>query len=62
MYTKFYVIEWTGVDPWGNHYSDRKHFDAEECEQMHQFVFELNHREGIRTITKNTTEIYRFEG
>ena len=60
MYNKYYTVEWTGEDPWGGCYSDRKRFEADESEKMEQFIFYLSHKEGISKIWKNTLEEIAF--
>ena len=60
MYNKYYTVEWTGENPWGVCYSDRKRFEANESEKMEQFIFDLAHKEGISKIWKNTSEEIAF--
>lgn len=60
MYNKYYTVEWTGENPWGVCYSDRKRFEADESEKMEQFIFNLSHKEGISKIWKNTLEEIAF--
>ena len=38
MYNKYYTVEWTGENPWGVCYSDRKRFEADEKEKT--FTYE----------------------
>ena len=60
MYNKYYTVEWIGESPWGDCYSDRKRFEADEGEKMAQFIFDLTHKEGISKIWKNTFEEITF--
>ena len=55
MYSKHYTVEWT-IDLDDRCYSDRKRFEANEGAEMAQFIFDLAHKEGIASITKNTYE------
>ena len=56
MYNKYYSVEWTRENPYGDCYSSRKRFEAGEEEKMTQFIFDLAHKEGISKIWKNTFE------
>ena len=60
MYNKYYTVEWTGENPWGDCYSDRKRFEAGEEEKMAQFILDLVHKEGTSKIWKNTFEEIAF--
>jgi hypothetical protein len=60
MLKKWYIIEWNGTDPWGNDYSDRQTVYTEV--EAQQLIFHLAHKEGIRTIYKNTVEEIEFRG
>lgn len=60
MYKKYYTVEWSGENPWGVCYSDRKRFEADEGAEMAQFIFDLAHKEGIAKIWKNTFEEITF--
>ena len=56
MYNKYYTVEWSGENPWGDCYSDRRRFEADEEVQMEEFIFTLAHKEGISKIWKSTFE------
>jgi len=60
MYNKYYTVEWSGENPWGGYYSDRRRFEANEGAQMAEFIFNLTHKEGISKIWKNTFEEITF--
>ena len=59
MYKKHYTVEWV-VEVDDLRYSDRKRFEADEGEQMAEFIFNLAHKEGISKIWKNTFEEITF--
>lgn len=59
MYKKYYTVEWT-IDIDDRCYSDRKRFEADEREEMKQFILNLAHKEGISKIWKNTFEETTF--
>lgn len=51
----YYTVEWTiDID------SDRKRFEADEREEMKQFILDLANKEGISKIWKNTFEETTF--
>jgi hypothetical protein len=56
MYDKYYTVEWSGENPWGGYYSDRRRFEADEEAQMAEFIFSLTRKEGISKIWKSTFE------
>lgn len=55
----YYTVEWT-IDIDDRCYSDRKRFEADEREEMKQFILDLANKEGISKIWKNTFEEISF--
>lgn len=55
MYNKYYIVEWT-INLGDICYSDRKGFEANEEAEMAKFIFNLAHKKGVASITKNTYE------
>ncbi|MBO7210979.1 MAG: hypothetical protein J6V44_08205 [Methanobrevibacter sp.] len=58
---KYYTIEWSGENPWGGYYSDRRRFEADEKAKMDMFIFDLSRKEGITKIWKSTIEEFDFD-
>ena len=52
---KYYTIEWSGENPWGGYYSDRRRFEADEKAKMDMFIFDLSRKARlVRTLWSTT--------